>query len=80
MFTARSMDQVSGDDIIKLLISSWIRDFSANNLVNLFNSVKLGAPCKEKEEVDVWKPSLLVFNGEHASNMFTKDAVLPYLA
>ena len=80
MFTARSMDQVSGDDIIKLLIGSWIRDFSTNNLVNLFNSVKLGAPYKEKEEVDVREASLLVFNREHASNMFSKDTVLPYLA
>jgi len=74
------MDQLSSDDVIEFLISSWIRDFGTNNLVNLFNSVKLGAPSKEKEEVDVQEPLLLVFNHEHASNMFTKDAILLYLA
>ena len=73
------MDQLSSDNVIEFLISSWIRDFGTNNLVNLFNSVKLGAPSKEKEEVDVQEPSLLVFNYKHASNMFTKDAVLLYL-
>ena len=80
MFAARLMDQLFSDDILKVLICSRIWDFGANNLVDLFNSVELGVFYKEKEEVDMREPSLLVFNREHASNMFTEDAVLSYLA
>ena len=65
-----------GDNIIKVWLSSWIRELSTNNGVNLSWCDWPGSSIKENEEVHMGEATLLELNGIDMGHCPSKDSLL----